>query len=173
MILRYQHPDTDLTLREGLAEVRAADAAIAAEAPGPLDETLEAHDAVHVVFGLGIGEGDEVLAHAWMLFGTDLTMAEMRAVMADRQHRRLAHDVGHLRRLGMVVRALPRLLDAWRRSRRMIARWPWRDYRPALDQPLAEIRARYGIVLPPPGPPRADAAADPRGPHHAPVPCSS
>lgn len=169
MTFRYQHSDSPLTLREGLAELRAADAAISAAAPGPLDGMLEAHDAVHVVFGLGLGEHDEVLAHAWIAFGTTLTHAEMRAIMAERQHRTLARHVGHLRRLGMVRRALPQLVDAWGRSRRMTARWPWRDYAEYLDTPLAGIRARFGIVL---AWPVVTPTRRQRGPHHLPLPRS-
>ena len=158
----YQDPSSAMTLGEALAELRAAEGDVTPEA-GELTAALEAHDVVHIIFGLDTSEIDEVVAHAWMLLGTTLTHAELHAAARSRLHRHLSAQLGHLGRLRLMLRALPRLVRAARRARRMLKRWPWQGYRQFLDRPLTELRAEFGIVL------DARQVADrlaPRGPHH-------
>jgi hypothetical protein len=164
-MLPYHNPQSKLPLRAALAELRAAEGDITMEVDATLAAALESHDVVHVLFGLDTSELDEVVAHGWMLLGTTMTMREMHAVMAQADHRRLATDLGHVRRLGLLVRAAPRLFGAFWRARRMSKRWPFADYSRYLDVPLDQIRREYGIALSP----KQAVLSGQRGPHHGPV----
>ena len=159
----YQNPRCLATLRAALAELRAAETDVSEEVSAKLAEALEAHDVVHVLFGLDISDLDEVVAHGWMMFGTTLSMREMHAVTADADHRRFARKLGHAALLGLFARALPRLVSAAIRARRMTKPWPWDGYTVYLDVPLDRVRAEFGIKL---RSPRQHRQPRPRGPHH-------
>lgn len=163
--MRYQDPSSSMTLREALEELRAAEADLSMQVSESLARSLEAHDVVHILFGLDITDLDEVVAHGWMAFGTTLTHTEMKAVAADLQHRSIARTFAGGHRFWLMIRALPRLLASFLASRRMTKNWPWHDYGVHLDRPLNEIRAEYGIKLPL----RGSTTGRPRGPHHFPV----
>jgi ubiquinone biosynthesis protein Coq4 len=160
-MFEYQTPDNTMTLRQALAELRAAETDISETVSAGTAAALEAHDVVHILFGLDISDIDEVVAHGWMLFGTTLTMAEMHAVARHRDHRRLTAAMDHGKRGALLLKALPRLVRACVRARRMTKLWPWMGYVAHLDRPLNDLRREFGIVVDPPS-----FAARPRGPHH-------
>lgn len=160
-MFEYQHPDSTMTLRQALAELRGAEADVSETVSVETAAALEAHDIVHILFGLDISDLDEVVAHGWMLFGTTLSMADMHEVARHRDHRQLAARMGHGRRAGLFLRALPRLVRATFRARRMAKAWPWMDFDRHLDRPLADLRREFGIVLDTP-----TQKPRPRGPHH-------
>lgn len=150
----YMRPDSTLTLRQAIEQLRREDAKERDVAPAVAPElarSMTAHDAVHVIFGCDTSDRGEAIAHAWMLLGTDVDRTELHHVMASRDHRRFAREVGHLRRLRSVLGALPAMARAAWRARRMHRRWGWSEYHHLLDTPLVEVRRRYGIIVAPRG----------------------
>jgi hypothetical protein len=120
----YQMSDADMTLREALAGLRAAEGDVSEALSTDLAAALVAHDVVHILFGLDISDLDEVVAHAWMVFGTTPSNRELHSVMRHRDHRRLTSSLRYGRRLQLVLRALPRPVGAALRARRMRTPWP-------------------------------------------------
>lgn len=150
-MLDYLNPDSRLTLREAIAQLREEDAKgrdVAPRAAPDVQRSLNAHDAVHVIFACDTSDRGEAVAHAWMLLGTTLSRRELRAVTASPDHRRFAAHVGHRRRLLALVSALPAIGAAALGARRMHRRWPWDGLERYLDTPLADIRAEYGVRVP-------------------------
>ena len=56
-------------------------------------------------------------------------------------------DAGYLRITLEFVRCLPDVLRVIRRSRRLVAKWPWSTYENYLERPLREIRREFNIVV--------------------------
>jgi hypothetical protein len=161
----YRHPECAATLRQALGELRSMEGDVSIEVSNSMFDALEAHDAVHVLFGLDISDVDEVVAHGWMIFGTTLTFAEMAATAKEQDHRRFAAGFAGGRRAAVLLRALPGMLRAAWRARHMRKKWPWTGYAAYLDVPLVAIRREFGIVLDAPAPRTRRV----RGPHHPPV----
>ena len=146
-MLKYQAPATPMTLRAALTELRQAEGDVSQEVSEQLATALEAHDVVHIIFGLDISDLDEVVAHGWMAFRTTLTMSKMHVVTRDRDHQRHSNGFAHGKKGMLILRALPRLIGALFQSFRMTKRWPWEQYTDYLDVPLIEIRREFGIKL--------------------------
>jgi ubiquinone biosynthesis protein Coq4 len=149
-MLSYMQPESSLTLREAIRELRLEDAKERDVAPivaPELEQSMTAHDAVHVIFGCDTSDEGEAVAHAWMLLGTDVRRVDLHRVLASGDHRRFAREVGHWRRLRGVLSALSQIARAVRRAKRMHRRWGWNDNHGLLDTPLVEIRRRYGVKL--------------------------
>ncbi|QLC23947.1 hypothetical protein HFP57_02135 [Parasphingopyxis algicola] len=160
---RYLEPDSRMTLREALAELRELEADVSDETIGDdLTKALIAHDVVHILFGCDISDDDEVIAHLWMVVGTDARLGDMRAIARDRDHIGYARSFAHGRRVLLVLRNLPRMLGTVIRARRMTKFWPFGGFEENLDRTLADLRAEYGITVPAPGSRRQGR----RGPHH-------
>ncbi|MCB9701550.1 MAG: hypothetical protein H6711_06650 [Myxococcales bacterium] len=145
---RYLDQECPLTLAEGLEEFAAAN-------PGliPSDESTElgrltrAHDACHVLFGLTTAVEDEALADTWTLAASTVTLREYMQYLKHEEFTDLIKQIGAWPMIRGSVRAIPRALKIFGRSRRMKERWPFFGYRDYLDTPLAEIRRRFGIEL--------------------------
>ncbi len=148
-VLEYEQPDADLTLSEGLAEYRRANPGLKRSAPGhaEAESFFGGHDAVHVVFGCTTTLPDEILADAWTLFGTTVSVRRFLGFLRLEEHREIVAGV-HLaelaRALLRVLPALPRLVA---QSRRMTRPWPWDRVDDYLDWPLARIRREFGIQV--------------------------
>jgi hypothetical protein len=71
---QYQRQDSDLTLREGLAEYYEGHPGLFRPSQLTKDSArfFRSHDVAHVVFGLDTTLTDEALADAWTLLGTDV-----------------------------------------------------------------------------------------------------
>lgn len=152
-MLDYLRPDSSLTLRDAIGQLRKEDAKkrdVAPIAAPEMQRAITAHDAVHVIFACDTSDRGEAVAHAWMLLGTTVTRRALREVMRSRDHRSLAAEVGHRRRLSALLSALPAVGKAALRARRMHRRWPWDGYDRYLDVSLADIRREYGIRVPEP-----------------------
>lgn len=154
----YQDADTTQTLREGLAEYRAANPALfdpdqmsqQAEL-GQLGRFFACHDACHVLFGLSTSLPDEALADTWTLFGTDVQWRELWTYFRSDAQKQFFKDflgeVGYWTLIVGSIRALPRAMRAVWRSRKMTRKWALHDWAEHLDTPLNELRAHYNISL--------------------------
>jgi hypothetical protein len=145
--LPYQSPDSPRTLREGLEELR--------DGLSPADRVDDAmardlffHDVCHVVFGQGTSVEDDVVVDVWIVFGTDVdSRAYLRALVRSRALQDLMARDGMGRVALGLVRAVPRAILAFARSRRMSKPWPWAGATEHLDRRLVEIRREFGIRL--------------------------
>jgi hypothetical protein len=142
----YEEQHSGQTLDEGLHEYYAAN-------PGLLDtRTLSpeaagffrSHDAVHVVYGCGTSLPEEAYVKICSIFGTTAglgVLAGYRLHEARRIYRRLP-ITWVVREFAACMVAVPRAMACCRRQRE---RWPFDDFEPLRQVPLAEIRGRFGI----------------------------
>jgi hypothetical protein len=149
MVQPYQHPDTRLTLREGLAQFRAANglAAKVAAARAPARALMDRHDALHVVFGLDTSLRQEALVDLWTVFGTTARLKDMIDYLRLPEEQAILAEIGYWRVAATIVQAIP---DAFRvawAARRLIKKWPWQEQDALLDRGLDELRREFGVPL--------------------------
>lgn len=149
-MLDYLNPASKLTLREAITLLREEDAKdrdMASVVAPEVAQSMTAHDAVHVIFGCDTSDKGEAVAHAWMLLGTTVTHRQLREVMGSRDHRSFARELGHTRRIGALVSALPAIVRSAARAIRMQRRWAWDEYHRHLDTSLVDIRRDLGVRI--------------------------
>lgn len=155
---RYQDPASTQTLREGLAEYRAANPGLfdpedlaGDESLGQLGPFFAAHDACHVLFGLSTSLVDESLADTWTLWGTDVRLRELWSYLrSDEQKqffRTFMREVGYGKLLRGSLVAIPRMLRVFWRARGMTRKWALHQWADHLDEPLVQLRREHGIRL--------------------------
>lgn len=155
--LRYLSPDCRLTLREAIQELRQAEAPgddAAANVAPELSDDLDAHDAIHALFGCPTSLHGEVTAHVWTVFGTTAKLGDLHRVTSHADHRRVLAEIGHLRLLKRWFFSLPAIVGTVARAHRMTKRWPVEQLPSFLDRPLDDIRREYGIHFRPASPNR-------------------
>ena len=147
--LAYMAPDSGLTLRQGLAEYfRQSDELMeSSELPNDLGVGLQSHDVAHVVFGCDTSFLGEAALIRWSLFGVTGSIRPYLTGFRRRETRGLFLDAFASFRLSMLLRLVKLSGVAVYRSLRMRKRWPFEDYDTYLDQPLSEIRERFGILV--------------------------
>ena len=145
--LAYMAHDTSMTLREGLREYFGQSDALmeASELPEDLSFGLQSHDVAHVVFGCDTTLLGEVVLARWSLFGVTGSIRPYLIGLRRRETRVLFRDALAAFRPSMLWRLVKYASVAIARSLRMRERWPFEDYAQYLDQPLCEIRERFGI----------------------------
>ena len=151
--LEYLNPQSTQTLLEGIRELRTAESAEANAADNvapELVDDIDAHDAIHVLFGCPTNLFGEIIAHVWTAFGTTMTMRDMHRVNRHNDHRQVLAKIGHGRLLKTWLFSLPRIVVTLLRVLRMKRRWPAEDYGTYLDQRLCDLRDNFGIRLPNP-----------------------
>jgi hypothetical protein len=149
MVQPYQHPDTRLTLREGLAQFRAANGLTAkvAAARAPARALMDRHDALHVVFGLDTSLRQEALVDLWTVFGTTARLNDMIEYLRLPEEQAILAEIGYWRVDATIVQAIP---DAFRvawAARRLTKKWPWQEHDALLDRGLDELRREFGVPL--------------------------
>lgn len=149
-MLQYIKPDCALTLREGIQELRQAEGAdgdLSTDIALEIAESLDLHDAVHVLFACRTTVKGEILAHAWTLFGTNVNLREMHRVTTHRDHAGFLRGIGHKRLVREWAQAVPKIWATFRKARRMKKRWQMEEFARYMDRPLADIRREFGIAL--------------------------
>lgn len=142
------------TLREGLSELycHAPDVAEVSDRKG---KSFRDHDLTHIIFGCDTSLEGEILLKPWILFGTTITVDEIKAYQADPEVKRLNEEGLEMMggRLKTYILAFiyyfPMFFWIWLRCvRNMTEKWPHSEVTEAmLDTPLEELRRRYGITL--------------------------
>ena len=147
MAMAYQAQDSSMTLREGLAEYFRRNPGLMSEAelPRDLGLGLHSHDIAHVVFGCDTSLLGEVILARWSLFGVTGSLRPYLIGLRRRETRGLFRDALAAFRPRMLWRMVKLASLAVVRSLRMRERWPFAAYGPYVDQPLCEIRERFGI----------------------------
>lgn len=147
-MLKYKKIDTDLTLREGMKELRdfeGVDGDVALKVGEEMQKVLKAHDSVHVVFGCDTSMDDEALAHFVMIFNTDVKLRDMREVAQNKDHKHIVG--GHSKKaiFKVLLGAGTDLFRALRQKKQMPKKWSWWGYEKYLDMPIIKIREEFGI----------------------------
>ncbi len=144
----YQHQACRMTLAQGIAEYRAGnphllqDRGISPEARA----FFLSHDTAHVVFGCDTTLADEAAVKIASLFGTTAGFGVLRGY-------RLHESIRLYRQLRVVdilttaVRAIVIVPRTTLRCRAQSKRWPWADFEPYMQTPLAELRDEFGIKV--------------------------
>jgi hypothetical protein len=145
--MAYMDPDTRMTLRQGLAEYFRQSGGLMepSELPADLGLGLRSHDVAHVVFGCDTTLLGEVVLVRWSLFGITGSIRPYLIGLRRRETRGLFRAALAAFRPAMFWRMVKFATMAVVRSLRMRERWPFEDYAQYLDQPLCELRERFGI----------------------------
>jgi hypothetical protein len=145
--MAYMDRDSRMTLREGLREYFDQNNALmeSSELPADLSLGLQSHDVAHVVFGCDTTLLGEVVLARWSLFGVTGSIRPYLIGLRRRETRVLFRDALAGFRPSMLWRIVKSASVTIVRSLRMRERWPFEDYARYLDQPLCEIRERFGI----------------------------
>lgn len=145
--LAYQAQHSPMSLSEGLAEYFRENPGLMdpAELPRDLAIGLHAHDVAHVVFGCDTTLVGEVTLARWSLLGITGSIRPYLTGLRRRETRGLFSDAFAQFRPSLLWRMIRAASLAIFRSLRMRERWPYEGYELYLDQPLGEIRKRFGI----------------------------
>ncbi len=147
VVARYQDPDSEQTLAEGLEEYYASMGNLdPLEGMDPEARALfDRHDAAHVVFGCDTTIEQEVLMDTWTIFGSDVGVVAYAKYLKNPTARAIALELGVWRTIVVTVRALPAVVRVFLATRRMKKRWPWDGFAAYRERPLREIRAELGV----------------------------
>jgi ubiquinone biosynthesis protein Coq4 len=80
--MEFLHQQCQLTLREGLEELYRHNPEVASVSKTK-EKTFTDHDLTHIIFGCDTSITGEILLKPWILFGTDISMREVREYAAD------------------------------------------------------------------------------------------
>ncbi|MDG2046761.1 MAG: hypothetical protein P8J79_06045 [Halioglobus sp.] len=145
-----------LTLREGLQELYLNNPEVAATS-NHKGKTFQDHDLTHVIFGCDTSISGEIALKPWILFGTTISLRELKDYAADEDVQRLNKEgetlLGGplLASLKAVFIFLPQFFTTWLfRVRKMHQKWPHSSVTADMfDTKIAVLRSAYGIkVLP-------------------------
>ena len=153
-MLIYQNQDCDLTLREGI-EVYENYLVENNKIPlkDPEDSTLvRDHDASHVIFGLDTSLEEEALLDTWLLVGCSYKFSYLYSYtklpgIKDLQ-KKLLKEVGIFKFLEIYKNVIPtKLKIAFKNSRKMKKRWPFKHPEEFLDRKICDLREEFGIKI--------------------------
>jgi len=154
--MKFLNQDCSLTLREGLQELYLNNPEVAATS-NRKGKTFHDHDLTHVIFGCDTSINGEIALKPWILFGTTISLSELKAYGADEDVQRLNKEgealLGGplLATLKIMFIFLPGFLATWLfRVRRMHQKWPHSSITPDMfDTKIADLRRTYGIRVSP------------------------
>ena len=161
--MEFLKQNSALTLEQGLEELYEHNPEVARTSRAKGKSFID-HDLTHVIFGCDTSIHGELVLKPGILFGTTITVQELKDYAADEEVQRLNKEGEALlggffpARLKMIVIYLPHFIYTWLfRVRRMTRKWPHAAVTPEmLRSPLADLRREYGInVIPTDDRPRA------------------
>ena len=141
--------DPQLTLEQGLANFVAKNSKFFAGKTMSEEGAvfLKCHDITHVVFGCGTTIYGEGVVKIWTTFGTTLSFWKVVRGYNEASAFELAkmYSFGHVvKNIFRLLAAIPKVIV---RAKRMAKPWPFAEYEPYLQVPLAEIREEFGIEV--------------------------
>lgn len=148
-MLKYQTLNTNQTLKEGIAELRAfvgPDHDSAIKMGLDMENTMKAHDAVHVVFGCDTSMEDEALSHFVMFLATDVKISDVKKVAKSTEHKAVVGEHSKSQIFTVLLGAPVDLINVLRLVRKMHKKWSWFGYEKYLDLQIKEIRNEFGIA---------------------------
>lgn len=147
-MLKYQVPDSTLTLGEGLSEYYAShDGLVSRRGISPAASAFfRCHDAAHVVFGCDTTLLHEMFVKIWSFFGTSSGFGLLRDYNLP-ESKEIYETLAWSDIAIVTLRAFVLVPVVIFRAFRMRKRWPWSEFDRYLGVPLAEIRREFGIEL--------------------------
>ena len=148
---RYQLAESEMTLREGLAEYYEVNPGLSN--PANVSDAKSAayfhcHDCTHVIFGTHTGLLDEVINDLWTLFGVSVPYRDfIFGFFATDEGKKITKAFEWWETLKQAARGMRLLGDVRRRGRAMTRKWPWNPPEGALDRRLVDLRQEYGILI--------------------------
>ena len=147
-MLRFQLPDCELTLEEGLSEYYASrDGLVTGR--GVSDSAREffrCHDTAHVVFGCNTSLTNEAMVKMWSFFGTTAGLSLLRDYRSS-ESKEIYEQIEWSDVPGTALQSMINVPIVLFRCYRMSRRWPWSDFEGHLDLRLVEIRSEFGIKV--------------------------
>ncbi len=145
---KYLGSDPSITLGEAIQKLRASEPEnFANRASVDMIQSLEQHDAVHILFDLGTSIQDEIAAHIWMMLATTANMSQMHRAVATQEHRSVLVGIGHFQLMGVWCLSLPRIIGIFFKSWRLKQKIVVEDLSKLKQQSVLAIRQDHGIVL--------------------------
>lgn len=145
---KYLGFNPSMTLGEAIQNMRASEPEdFATQASADIMQSLEQHDAVHILFDLGTSIQDEIAAHIWMMLATTANISEMHRAVATQEHRSVLAGIGHRQLLGIWCVSLPRIIGIFFKSWRMKRKIAVEELSTLKEQSILVIRQDHGIVL--------------------------
>lgn len=150
--MEFLKQDSVQTLREGLRELYAHNPEVH-ESSIAKGKSFQDHDLTHVIFGCDTSIGGELDLKAWILFGTDVSMQELRDYANDEEVQKLNKEGERLlggrflALLKLTFVFLPQFFLSWLlRVRKMKKKWPHSHVtEEMMNQRLCDLRGEYGI----------------------------
>jgi hypothetical protein len=151
--LDYQNQESELTLREAMAEyhryLAAIDRAILTDSN---DEKIWLyHDATHAVFGHSTSIEQEAALDFWVLFGTNFSWKMLREYREIPEIKALSGAIISELGLSFVPKLYWRnrkvLWQVFLNARRMSKKWPFEVPSEFMDRTLSDLRREFGITL--------------------------
>ena len=141
--------ENELTLRQGLEKFHRYYSDYHSHTQEGISDEAKAfftsHDIAHVLFGCDITLFGEGSVKIWTLFGT--TLGFWNHIRGDREANafRLSKNFSFSHVVGNIFKFLFAIPGLIFRAKRMYKPWPWSDFEPFLDMPIAEIRKEFNI----------------------------
>lgn len=148
-ILKYLDTNSKQTLKEGIVELRKSELEndateqLAVELLRDIDE----HDAIHVLFACPTDLNGEIFAHVWSLFGTTMSVDQMKKVNSHTDHKVVLKNIGHFKLLRIWLLHLPQIFRIIVRAKRMHKKFPVENFEKYLNVDLQELRKSFGIKI--------------------------
>ena len=109
------------------------------------------HDCTHVIFGLNTNLDQEVLLDAWVLFGSDFKLKDIKAYMKTPQIKSLYDDLmseyGIFFFFKIYMKNFKNILKIIFRCIKMKKKWPLHCPKYFLVKPINELRDEFGINI--------------------------
>ncbi|MEM7665689.1 MAG: hypothetical protein AAF250_07500 [Pseudomonadota bacterium] len=142
-----QFPYSELTLQEALDAFRAEHGLDQKyrDMREEAQQHFERHDIVHVLFGLDTSMRQEAQADGWTLFGTDISLRDIRDFFDLPEEKELIDDIGWWEITKTYFRGIPDYARIAWQSRRLRKKWRWSDNAAYRAAKVDAIRREFGI----------------------------
>ena len=154
-MLIYQNQDCELTLREGIKVY--VDYLIENGKTPLIDANAEStlirdHDASHVIFGLDTSLEEESLLDTWFACGCSYKFSYLASYAKlpeiKELTKKLFKEVGVVGFFKLYKNVIPtKLKIAFKNSRKMKKRWPFKHPEEFLDRKICDLREEFGIQI--------------------------
>lgn len=148
--MNYKDIDATMTLQEWLDQYYAENPtfAIWEDLLWQSWETVQAHDIIHVVFGLNSNSADELIVEMWTIFGCDIPMKKIIEVSTSGFFKELRKTFGPYRLVKRLILTLPRVVKVvFYALFRLKKKWNHFEYHQYLNTPLNQIRKEFWIKI--------------------------
>ncbi len=145
--MAQQLPYSDLTLAEALSAFRKENDLNARYRNMRKEAQIhfERHDIIHVLFGLDTSIRQEAQADGWTVFGTDISLKDIRDFFGLPEEKELIDEIGWWEITKAYFRALPDYARIAWRSRKLRKKWHWSNNEALRSRSVAELRQEFGI----------------------------